>query len=189
MWMQWLVHGKPDAPKAEKEDIDKAGNSHTHSPTYSPTHSPTHSLTHSPTHSLTYLLIGELIDELEAVGDWGEAIKILSSYDSKRASNLPANDWYRLRRYSFAHSPTHSPTHSITYSLIRYLEVSLSLLRLNKGDAESDDENASPPALTGCSSLTYSLTYLLTYSLIHSLRDSRVITTRNRYPLFFLKRT
>jgi hypothetical protein len=105
MWMQWLVHGKPDAPKAEKEDIDKAGNSHTHS------------LTYLLTHSLIYLLIGELIDELEAVGNWSEAIKILSSYDSKRASNLPANDWYRLRRYSFTHLITHLLTHSLTCSL------------------------------------------------------------------------
>ena len=64
------------------------------------------------------------------------------------------------------YSLTHSLTHSLTYFLTRYLEVSLSLLRLNKGGVESDDENASPPALTGCSSLTYSLAYLLTHSSI-----------------------
>ena len=139
MWMQWLVHGKPDAPKAAVDDINRAGCF-------------LHILicTHSSTHFSIFS--GELINELEAAGNWSAAIAILASYDSKRASNLPVHDWYRLRRY---------------------LEVSLTLLRLKKGDAESDDDTAGPAVLTGVFTLTYSLTHSRAHSLTHSgIRES-----------------
>ena len=107
---------------------------------------------------------------MEAAGDWSRAIEILALYDSKRASNLPVNDWYRLRRY---------------------LEVSLTLLRLKKGDVEAGDGSAGPPVLTGIFIVTHSAThiiiYMLTHSLTYLLRYTRVITTWDRYSLFFLE--
>eukprot|EP00605_Chrysophyceae_sp_TOSAG23-4_P002924 GSChrysophyteH1.ASY1.ANO1.3219.1 assembled CDS len=66
MWIQWLVRGIPDAPKA------------------------------SPA---VAKLAEELLRAAEDAQDWEAARDIVAQYDSKRASTINANDFYRCRRY------------------------------------------------------------------------------------------
>ena len=66
MWIQWLVHGTPDAPKPCPEDSLRAA---------------------------------EILAPFEERGQWAEARAVASQYGAERMAKLPANDWYRLRRY------------------------------------------------------------------------------------------
>lgn len=71
MYLQWLVHGKPDAMKPSQEAIDKAANA-----------------------------VGLFQSQDDETG-WDDAVKYVSSFGSifsDRISKLPGRDWYRLRR-------------------------------------------------------------------------------------------
>eukprot|EP01041_Mallomonas_annulata_P010541 gene10541-21980_t len=68
MWTQWLVHGIPDAPKTDVK----------------------------LSIDVEKLLAQHRISQ--TAEGWDNALKLLSSYDEKRAAQLCRNDWYRLRR-------------------------------------------------------------------------------------------
>jgi len=76
MWVQWLVHGVPDAPKAN----------------YSVTQRVNDMLA-----PFKYTGTGELFDDDD--DDWERARQLLVKRDPIRAQMLNRNDWYRLRRY------------------------------------------------------------------------------------------
>lgn len=71
MYLQWLIHGRPDAMKPSKNAIEKAGQ-----------------------------IISEFQEQPEEKG-WPAALKYTSDLGEmfeKRVSMLAENDWYRLRR-------------------------------------------------------------------------------------------
>ena len=95
MWIQWLVHGKPDAPKASEEALRRTN---------------------------------ELINELEEQKKWDDAFDILKLHDPTRASKLPRNDWYRLRRY---------------------LEIAIDLSTIGSSKESDSDNEVEKVSLTG----------------------------------------
>lgn len=71
MYLQWLVHGRPDAMKPTEEALKKAAS-----------------------------IVSEFEEKDEDVG-WKEAVEYTSSLGplfAKRVEKLPGRDWYRLRR-------------------------------------------------------------------------------------------
>ena len=69
MWIQWLVYGIPDAPKASENSINRAKE------------------------------LLDALEKKGDEESWGQALEILRSYDPVRSEKIFRNDWYRLRRY------------------------------------------------------------------------------------------
>ena len=70
MWLQWLVQGTPDAPKAEPHIIARVDD-----------------------------MLRPFDQEDKEGPDWSTAAAILEEHDPVRFKTLSRNDWYRLRRY------------------------------------------------------------------------------------------
>lgn len=95
MWVEWLLNGIPDAPKASHQSEDQAVNllSEYLPERYRVQYFGGSDTTPKPSESVIFM------EDQGPDGDWEAALAVLAHYDASRVATIPANNWYRLVRY------------------------------------------------------------------------------------------
>ena len=84
MWLQWLVYGIPDAPKATERVAEEAAELLLESETQGDWEA-----------AMQIIRLGQVKYSASAIAP----MATIRKYDPVRADKLARNDWYRMRRY------------------------------------------------------------------------------------------